>query len=735
MMSAVPNNLPLPLSGFIGRERDLAELRQQVAASRLVTLTPAGGCGKTRLALQLAKLVSTTFADGVWLVDLTALRDPLLVPQLMAQTFGLRLLSNQPVLETLLTFMQPQQMLLILDNCEHLIAACAQLTHYLLSNAPALHIVATSREPLMIAGETVYPLEGLAWPSFAVETAGAPAYHLDPQALLHYDAVRLFTERAHAISPQFKLTTANAPAIVEICRRLDGIPLALELASARVNVLTVQQIAARLDDRLTLLSAGHRSMSTPHHHTLRAAINWSYDLLSPLEQTLLHRLALFTASFTLSTGESVCAWGALQREALLELLSALVAKSLVVAETLQGSEARYRLLETIRQYAQEKLKASTEVSTEWCDAHDRYLASYVRITEEIAPKLREQYQQLWFNWLETENDNIRAALSWAVEQGRIEEGLRMGAALFPFWQMRGYAREGCAWFERLLAQADDNVALAVRVNGLTWLSVLAAMAGNMRTSTARGEEAMALCQTVGAEGKQLLAVALIGAATAARSAGDYATTYALGKSVVELYRELGDMMAVRTGTLIAGQTAMGLGKYAEAREMLTASLALAQAATDTVLVALGLQALGDLARCEGHFAQACTHYQESIAQFSAVDVAHEVAVSQYGLAHTLLHQGHVQRAQALFADSLAIMRAQRDQEGVLKCLLGFAALAAATGQAHDSARLYAAATAHDGNNAAIRWPPEKLEYEHYFGQVRARLPDAECAAAQEQGCI
>ncbi|MCB0081048.1 MAG: serine/threonine protein kinase, partial [Caldilineaceae bacterium] len=230
MMSAVPNNLPLPLSGFIGRERDLAELRQRVAASRLVTLTGAGGCGKTRLALQLAKLVSTTFADGVWLVDLTALRDPLLVPQLMAQTFGLRLLSNQPVLETLLTFMQPQQMLLILDNCEHLIAACAQLTHYLLSNAPALHIVATSREPLMIAGETVYPLEGLAWPSFAVETAGAPAYHLDPQALLHYDAVRLFTERAHAISPQFKLTTANAPAIVEICRRLDGIPLALELA-------------------------------------------------------------------------------------------------------------------------------------------------------------------------------------------------------------------------------------------------------------------------------------------------------------------------------------------------------------------------------------------------------------------------------------------------------------------------------------------------------------------------
>ncbi|MEZ4860338.1 MAG: LuxR C-terminal-related transcriptional regulator [Caldilineaceae bacterium] len=731
MMGAVPHNLPLPLSGFIGRERDLAELRRRVAASRLVTLTGVGGCGKTRLALQLANLVSATFADGALLVELTALRDPSLVPQLVAQTLGLRLAPNQPVLEALLNFIQPKQMLLMLDNCEHLIAACAQLVQQLLSQAPALRILATSREPLALGGEAVYPLAGLAWPAFAAKTTGDPPDNVDLQALLHYDAVRLFTERAQAISPQFIITAENAPVIVEICRRLDGIPLALELASARVNVLTVHQIAARLDDRLALLSAGQRSLSAPHHHTLRAAIDWSYDLLSAPERTLLQRLSLFTATFTLSTGEAVCAWGTIRWDAVLELLSALVAKSMVVAETLQGSEARFRLLETIRQYAQERLAASTE----WVTAHDHYLASYVHLTEDMAPKLREQYQQLWFNWLETENDNIRMALAWAVEQGRIEEGLRIGTALYYFWHMRAHAREGSAWLERLLQQADDNVTLAVRVNGLTWLSVLAAMAGDMRTSTARGEEALALCKAAGAEGKQLLAVALIGAATAARSAGDYETTYALGRPIIELYRELGDSTSVATGMLVSGQIATALGKYDEAYALLNESLAFAREAADTALIAMALQALGDWARCEGRFVQASQYYEESLSPYVAVGATHERAAAQHGLAYALLRQGNIERAQRLFGESLAVMVAQEDREGILKGLMGFAALAAATGLASESARLYAAALANENENSATRWPPEKLEYAYHLAQVRSKLSDAEFTSAQELGQI
>ncbi|MCB0085734.1 MAG: serine/threonine protein kinase, partial [Caldilineaceae bacterium] len=342
-MDTVPNNLPLPLSGFIGREDDLDSLQRRLTASRLVTLTGVGGCGKTRLALQTATAMSATFADGVWLIDLTALREPTLIPQLVAYTLGLYQPPNQPVLASLLTFLQSKQMLLVLDNCEHMTAACAAFLQQLLSHSPSVRVLATSRESLAIGGEALYALAGLSWPPLATETVGNQPSNLDPQALLHYDAVRLFTERAQAISPKFAITAENAPAIVAICRRLDGIPLALELASARVNVLTVQQIAARLDDRWALLSAGGRAPAAPHHHSLRAAIDWSYALLSVAEQTLLQRLSLFSATFTLSTGEAVCAWGALHRDAVLGLLATLVAKSMVVAETLQGSEARYRL--------------------------------------------------------------------------------------------------------------------------------------------------------------------------------------------------------------------------------------------------------------------------------------------------------------------------------------------------------------------------------------------------------
>ncbi len=443
----------------------------------------------------------------------------------------------------------------------------------------------------------------------------------------------------------------------------------------------------------------------------------------------MQRLTLFTAGFALNTAESACAWGEIQREDILNLLSSLVGKSLVVAETLQGNEAHYRILETIRQYAQEKLAASAE----WVTAHDHYLACYLRLAEEVTPKLREQYQQLWYNWLETENDNIRAALAWAVRHGRIEEGLRIGTAMYPFWHTRAYAREGRAWFERLLKQADDRVSLEARVYSLTWLSVLVAIDGDMQTSTARGEEAMAMCEAAGEEGKPLLKVALIGASTAARSAGDYEATYVLGRQVIELYRELGDMMGVGTGTMIEGQMATALGKYDEAHALLDESLTLARAATDTVLIGLTLQALGDLARCEGRFAQAGEYYEESLPPFGKVGMVHEIAVAQHGLAHALLHQGDVERARSLFSESLNAMCAQDDRDGILKCLLGLAALASATGLPAESVRLYAAAVTDSRGNSAILWPPEKIEYEHYSGLARAKLSEAEFEVEQAQG--
>jgi len=714
-------NLPASVSSFIGREHELREIGQRLREHRLITLTGTGGTGKTRLALEAAAGALDQFADGVWLVELAGLSTSDLVAQTIANVLTLPETPDLAPITRLGAFLQARHLLLVLDNCEHLIEECARITAFLLARCPGLVLLATSREPLAISGEVVLRVPPLRLPD--------STQPVEVSSLLDYDAIRLFVERAHAAEPSFQLTVSNAAAVVEICRRLDGIPLALELASARVNVLTVQQIAMRLDNRFTLLTSGQRSGLGPRQHTLRATIDWSYALLAPEEQTLLSRLAVFIAGFTLGTAELACAWREIQGEAILELLSSLVRKSLVAIETLQGSEARYRLLETIRQYAQEKLKASQD----WISAHDHYLACYLHLTEEVAPKLRQHFQQLWLNWLETEHDNIRAALAWAVEQGRIEQGLRIGTALFTFWQMRAYAREGRVWFERLLKQADDKVPLEMRVNALAWLSVLTAIDGDMKASTARGEEAMALCQAAGEEGKHVLKVALIGAATAARSAGDYETTYVLGRQAIELYRELGDMMGVGTGTMIEGQMATALGKYGEAHALLDESLVLARAATDTVLIGLALQSLGDLARCEGHFAQAGVYYDESLLRLREVGAAQQIAMVQHGLAHALLHQGNVERARSLLGESLETMCAQDDRDGVLKCLLGFAALASATGLASDSVRLYAAAVANGGEKPAIVWPPEKIEYEHYLAQARATLSEAAFEAEQAKG--
>jgi predicted ATPase len=313
-------NLPVQLTSFIGRERELVEVEHLISTSRIVTLTGAGGCGKTRLAIQVGNNTSREFADGVWLVDFVPLRESGLVPQHITQTLGLHPTPNQPLYEVLLNFVRPKQMLLILDNCEHLIAAITQLVQSLLTTAPGLKILVTSREPLAVSGEMNYQVQGLAWPTLARATT------LDPEDLLQYDSIRLFVERARAISPQFSITRENSLAIIEICRRLDGIPLALELASARLNILTPQQIAARLDDRFALLTSGQRTADVTHHQTLRAAIDWSYDLLTPEEQTLLRRLAVFDAGCTLdiAVSVSVCSGEEIAKERILDLLSECV---------------------------------------------------------------------------------------------------------------------------------------------------------------------------------------------------------------------------------------------------------------------------------------------------------------------------------------------------------------------------------------------------------------------------
>jgi len=712
-------NLPVQLTSFIGRERELREVKDLVVISHLVTLTGAGGCGKTRLALRVAADLNNQYMDGVYWVELARLPDSTLIPQAVAKVLNVVEQPAVPLMDTLLESLRDRQMLLMLDNCEHLLEACAQLVEAF-AGCPNISVLATSHEPLGVIGETLYPVLPLELPEAQISI----------DEIRRVESIQLFIERARSILPTFGITAENAETVSTICRDLDGIPLAIELASARVNVLSVNQIQERLDRRLDLLVSSTRA--DERHRTLRAAIDWSYDQLSSSERLLLQRLTLFTAGFTLSTAEPVCAWGEIQHEDVLDLLSSLVSKSLVVAETLQGSEARYRLLVTIRQYAQEKLRASGK----WDSAHDHYLECWLRLTEEVAPKLHEQYQHLWLDWLETENDNIRAALAWALEQGRIEAGMRIGTALYSFWQTRAYIREAYTWYEQFLHQTDDNVPLAVHVNALTYSSTMASFLGDAVTATARGQEAVALCEAAGEEGKPLLAVALIGVASGARAAGDYQTTYAIGERIVEVYRELDDLVSLGIAIMLHGETAIALGKHDTAQSLLEESMVLARAAGDKSRIALTLNYMGDLARSEREVVQARSVYEESLSILRELGAAKEMPSTLHNLAYVCLYQGDLERAHALFYESLEAQRAQNNREGILEGLRGFAALASKTGLAAESACLYAAAVANGrGGDPASLWALEKLEYEHYIGLARARLSDAECEAEQAKGRI
>lgn len=410
------NNLPLQLTSFVGREREIAELRGVLADStRLLTLTGAGGSGKTRLALVLATEMVDCFEDGVWWVELAPLSEPDLVPQAVASAVGVREAPGRPANEVLRAHLETNDLLLVLDNCEHLIDACAALADALLRTCPGLKILATSREPLGIAGETIWLVPPLSLPE---------VWDLSPvERLVRYEAISLFVERAKAVAPTFELTQHNAPYVARVCQRLDGIPLAIELAAARTRVLSAAQISSRLDESLRLLGTKSRKADS-RQQTLRATIGWSHGLLSGQEQTLFRRLSVFSGGFTLEAVEAVCDEDGIEQEDVLDLLSRLVDKSLVlVAE--QDDEARYRLLETVGQYGREKLDESGEEPS----LRRRHAYFFLKLAERVEPKINSKDRGPWLGRSDAEHDNLRAALAWSREEVDSEVGLRLAGAL------------------------------------------------------------------------------------------------------------------------------------------------------------------------------------------------------------------------------------------------------------------------------------------------------------------
>jgi predicted ATPase/class 3 adenylate cyclase len=421
-LEATPNNLAQQLNSFIGREREAAEVKALLASNRLVTLLGMGGIGKSRLSVQLGAEVMDGFSDGVWLIELAPLSDPQLVAQAVASVLGVKEEAGRPVIEALVKFVRDRQVLIVLDNCEHVVHACAELTKQLLQAGPGVKVLASSRDPLQIAGEMAYHVPTLSAPD--------PNKKITLAELARHEAVRLFIDRATASQPAFRVTEKNAAAVADICHRLDGIPLAIELAAARTRALSVEAIAARLNDRFRLLVTGDKTV-LPRQRTLRALIDWSYDLLPPPERLLFQRLSVFAGGWTLDAADAVGAGGEVEKLDVLDLLTHLVEKSLVVMEL--GGE-RYRMLDTVRHYAQERMSESSDVAAT-CTKH---LDFYLAFAEAARPELAGPEQGAWLGRLDLEKENLLSAHAWSEglpDTGEL--GLRMAHALRPYWIYRG----------------------------------------------------------------------------------------------------------------------------------------------------------------------------------------------------------------------------------------------------------------------------------------------------------
>jgi predicted ATPase/class 3 adenylate cyclase len=480
------HNLPELVSSFVGRETEVIELRKLVETSRLVTLSGAGGSGKTRLALQVAAEALDDFADGAWLVELASLADAALVTSAVASVLGVREEPGRPLLETLVNALSDRHLLVILDNCEHVLAAAAKLADTLLRSCPRVSVLATSREPLGIAGERAYRVPSLSLPG--------PDQVLTPDEAGSFDAVRLFADRAVRHRPDFLLDDTNAAIVASLCRKLDGMPLAIELAAARLGSLSVADIEQRLDDRFGFLTRGART-AHPRQQTLHALIDWSYDLLDETEQTVLCRLSVFAGGWTLGAAEAVCSGDDLPAREVADILGSLVDKSLVQADPM-GSDLRYRLLETIRQYAAEKL--SHRGATEVASAVYQHAEFFLNLAKAAASHLRGPAQAHWFDRLELEHDNLRVAMAYFLsDHVSGERSLRLGIALRDFWVFRGYFDEGIEGLEPALAQPETGSLLDLRAAALLVTAALHYVKGEFRDCRPPMEEGLATARQVG----------------------------------------------------------------------------------------------------------------------------------------------------------------------------------------------------------------------------------------------
>jgi len=672
------HNLPAQITSFVGRQRESEEVRRLVGNSRLLTMTGAGGCGKTRLAVQVAGELLGQFRDGVWIADLAPLSEPDLVKNAVAAVLRVQEGSERSLVEVLSDYLRSRQVLLVLDNCEHLIAACAGLAETLLHAAPHLRILATSREALGLLGERVWRV-----PSLSLHD-GAQA--LSVASLIEREAPRLFIERAKAAAPAFIVTDSNVRLIAEVCQRLDGIPLAIELAAARLNMLSIDQINERLNDRFRLLTGGSRT-ALARQRTLEATVDWSYELLSPTERRLLCRLSVFAGGWTLEAAEAVCTGEGIKPAAMLDLLSRLVDKSLVVADEDATGSRRYRFLETVRQYARERLLRSGRLAR----LRDRHLAFFVELAHRMEPHLHGPDQVGWLDRLEIEHDNLRAGLEWSVTgKTSIDDALRLACALWPFWNRRNHFREGRQWVERALA-ANPDAAPSVRSRAFVAAADLSYFLGDYPAVDQFAKAVIALDGGGLEEERWTVAFAFFSLGVSAVDKQSFEEGAAFGERSLALARE--------TGAVWVG----GLAR---------------------IPIALAVLERGGVNRAR-------TLIEESVAVFRSSSDKWALAILLVNLCHVLMSCGELDGATAAAREGVRLSQETTDRRSLAWCLTELGATLARRQQATRAVRLWGAV---ERISQSIGSPvPRAVAESRGMPAVRSMLGDEAFAVAWAEG--
>ena len=662
----VTGYLPHPITELVGREDERLEVGICLRRSRLVTLVGPGGIGKTRLAREVANEVVREYRDGVWLVALEALSEGRLVIQQIASVLGLREEPGQTPLQRVTEYLRDKRLLLVLDNCEHLLEASAQVAGHLLQECGEVRILATSREALGITGETVWSVPALAVPDTQHLPQGQATLL---RVLKGYESVQLFVERAQAVQKSFDLTGSNARLVAQVCHQLEGIPLAIELAAARIKVLTAQQIAARLNDHLGLLTGGSRT-AQPRQQTLRATLDWSYELLTEPERLLLKRLSVFVGGCSLEAAEQVCRGAGVAEGEVLDLLTSLVGKSLVVFEEREAAEGRYRLLEMVRQYAAEGLQASGEAE----QIKHRHLQWCLTFAELAGPALSTSEQAVWLARLETEHGNLRAALAWSLK--REEEGigkreasetfsltsLLLCGALQLFWRMRGHLTEGRAWCEAALKARGAQERTAARAKALHGAGMLAFYQGDYASARSQYVESLAIFRELG--NRQGIASSLNDLGIVTHGHGDYAAARSLFEECLSIRRELGDRGGLAYTLVNLGNMAKDQGDYAAAHSLYVESLAIFRELGDRQGIAISLNNLGIVTHGHGDYASARSLYEECLSIRRELGDKWGIAGSLNNLGNVIKDQGDYASARSLFEECLAIFRELGDRLGI-----------------------------------------------------------------------